>query len=167
MATGNTLVTLYPQDNEPPASNFATLDTRNGHPVLDFDDGATNERAVWSFILPRHYAGGGLTVYLHYSMTSDVANKVRLEAAFERIGDGSQDVDSDGFAAAQGVNVAAVPGTAGHVDIASIAFTDGAQIDSIAVGELCRIYVERDSSDATNDTAVGDLELHAIEIKET
>lgn len=166
MASGNSLLILTPLNNEPPASNFASVDTRNAHTVLDFDD-TTDESAVFKAILPRNYAGGGLTVYIHYSLTSDITNKVRWEASFERVGDGQQDIDADGFASAQGVNVAAVPGTSGHVDIASIAFTDGAQIDSIAVGEGFRLKVQRKPSDTTNDTAVGDAELWAIEIKET
>lgn len=166
MSSGDTLLIFKPQDNEPPGSNFATFDTRNRHTVLDFDD-TTDEAAVFKGVLPRAYAGGGLTVYIHYAMTSDITNKVRWDGSFERIGDGQQDIDSDGFATAQSVNVAAVPGTSGHVDIVSIAFTDGAQIDSIAVGEAFRLKIERKPSDGTNDTAVGDAELYAVEIKET
>ena len=60
-----------PQHNEPPSSNAATFDMRNQHPVLDFD-GSTNESAVFSGVMPQHYAGTtGVTVYIHYAMTSD------------------------------------------------------------------------------------------------
>lgn len=164
MASGNTLITLHPYDNEPPSSNYATLDTRNGHPVLDFDAG-TDESAIFSAILPRNYAGGGLTVYLHWSGTSATSGDVVWNAAFERIGEGQQDMDADGFASAQAVTATA-PGTTGHVDIAAIAFTDGAQVDSIAVGELFRLKITRDA-DNGSDTMTGDAELRAIEIKET
>ena len=164
MASGNTLCTFLPHDNEPPSSSFATLDTRNSHPTLDFD-AAADEAAVFSAVLPRHYAGGGITAYLHYAMSSATTGDVVLTIAFERIGDGQQDLDSDGFAAAKSVTVT-VPATSGHVDIASIAFTDGAEIDSIAVGELFRIKVTRDADNAA-DTATGDLELCGVELRET
>lgn len=164
MASGNTLLIFTPQANEPPSSNYATLDIRNGHRVLDFDD-ATDEAAVFKAVLPRNYAGGGLTVYLHYAMTNATSGDVVLTAAFERIGDGQQDIDSDGFASAQTATVT-VPGTSGHVDIAAITFTDGAQIDSLAVGEAFRLKITRDAN-AGGDTAAGDLELVAVEIKET
>lgn len=163
MASGNTLLTFTPQCNEPPASNFATLDTRNQHPVLDFDP-TTNEFAIFSGVMPRHYGGGGVTVYLHYAMTSAVANTVDWDVAFERIGDQQQDLDSDSFAAVQSVDNTTVPGTAGLVDIVSVAFTDGAQMDSVAVGEGFRLKVTRD---AVSDDAAGDAELRFIEIKET
>lgn len=166
MASGNTLVALFPTDNEAPATAYATFDVRNGHPVLDFDDTA-DEAAMFTFLLPRSYGGGGLTLHLHYSMASAVSGGVRLDAALERMGDGAQDIDTDGFATAKSVTVAAVPATAGHVDIAAIAFSDGAEMDGAAAGELCRIRIERKPSDTTNDTAAGDLELHAIEINET
>ena len=86
------------------------------------------------------------------------------DVAFERVGDAQQDIDSDGFAAVQSVDNTTVPGTSGHVDIVSIAFTDGAQMDSIAVGEYFRMKVTRD---AVSDTATDDAELIAVEIKET
>lgn len=166
MASGNTLATFYPADNEPPSSSYATLDTRNGHPTLDFDDSAASEAAIFSFVLPRNYAGGGITVYLHWSATSATTGNVMWQTSFERIGNGSQDTDSDGFATAVTWSAAGTSGTSGNITISNQAHTDGAQIDSIAVGELCRIKVERLGSNAS-DTMTGDAELMAVELKET
>ncbi len=114
--------------------------------------------------MPQHYGGGGVTVYLHYAMTSAVSGDVDWDAAFERIGDQQQDLDADGFAAVQSVDNTTVPGTSGLVDVVSIAFTDGAQMDSVAVGEAFRLQVTRD---AASDTASGDAELVAVELRET
>lgn len=163
MASGNTLAVFYPADNEPPTTNYATFDTRNSHPVLDFDD-TTAESAVFSAVLPRVYAGGGITCYVHHSATSATTGTIGWTVEFERIGNGSQDVDADGFASAQTVTAATVPGTSGNVAITNVAVTDGANIDSIAVGEKFRVRVKRD---VANDTATGDAEFHAMELKET
>lgn len=163
MATGDTLLVFTPLNNEPPSSNFATLDTRNLHPVLDFD-ASTNESAVFSGIMPRHYSGGGATVYIHYVMSTATSGDIDWDVSFERIGDQQQDIDSDGFAAVNSVDNTTVPGTSGNVDIVSVAFTDGADMDSVAVGEGFRLKVTRD---AASDTAAGDAELTAVEIKET
>jgi len=164
MASGDTLLVFMPYNNEPPSSNYATLDTRNLHPCLDFD-ATTNESAVFSAVMPRHYAGTtGITVYIHYAMTSAEANTVDWDVSFERIGDQQLDIDGDDFAAVNSVDDTTVPGTTGLVDIVSIAFTNGEDMDSIAVGELFRMKVTRD---AASDDAAGDAELYAVEIKET
>lgn len=163
MASGDTLLTFTPLCNEPPVSNYATLDTRNQHPVLDFD-ATTNESAVFTAIMPRHYGGSGVTVYHHYAMSSAEVGDVDWDGAFEQIGDQQQDLDADGFAAVQSVDNTTVPGTSGLVDIVAIPFTNGAQMDSVAVGEAFRYKVTRD---AGSDTAAGDAELLAVEIKET
>ena len=98
MSSGDTLLIFIPQHNEPPASNYATLDNRNQHPVLDFD-ASTNESAVFSAVMPRNYAGTtGITVYIHYAMSSAVADTVDWDVAFELIGDEDQDIDGDDFA---------------------------------------------------------------------
>lgn len=158
-----TLLSFTPQCNEPPASNFATLDTRNNHPVLDFND-TTNESAVFRGIMPNHYTGDGVTVVLHYAMTSAEANTVDWDVAFERIGDQQLDIDGDSFAAVNSVDNTTVPGTTGLVDVVSITFTNGEDMDSIAAGEAFRIKVTRD---AASDDATGDAELLFVEIKET
>lgn len=165
MASGNTLQIFGPLDNEPPSASFATLDVRNLHPVLDFD-GAADESAVFSGILPRSYAGGGVTVYIHFAATSATSGNVVWISAFERIGDGSQDIDSDSFATGNTVTHA-TSGTSGNVEIASIAHTDGSQMDSIAAGELFRIKITRDADNASDTVDATDVELLGIEIKET
>jgi len=164
MASGNTLLTLSAMDSTPPASSYATMDVRNAHPVLDFD-AAADESALFECVLPRLYAGGGLTVYIHWAATSATSGDVIWGVAIERIGEGQQDLDADGFATANTVTATA-SGTSGNIDIASVAFTAGAQMDSIAVGEAFRLKLYRDA-DAAGDTMAGDAEVMAIEIKET
>lgn len=163
MASGDTLLVFTPLNAEPPASNPATLDTRNQHPVLDFD-ASTNESVVFSGVMPRNYGGGGLTVYLHYAMSTATSGDIDWDVAFERIGDQQQDIDSDGFAAVNSVDNTTVPATSGNVDVVNVTFTDGADMDSVAAGEGFRMKITRD---AASDTATGDAELRFVEVKET
>jgi hypothetical protein len=163
MASGNTLFTFFPADNEPPSSNYATFDTRNGHPVLDFDD-TTGEDAIFTGLLPRSYAGGGITVYVHAMATSATSGTMGWTVAFERMSDATTDLDSPSFASAQTITAATVPGTSGVVLVLNVAVSNGANMDSIAVGEAFRLKVTRD---VANDTATGDIELLAVEGKET
>lgn len=163
MASGDTLLVFTPLHNEPPSSNAASLDLRNQHPVLDFD-ASTNEDAVFSGVMPQHYDGGGVTVFLHYAMSTATSGDIDWDVAFERIGDQQQDIDSDGFAAANSGDNTTAPGTSGNVDVVSVAFTDGADMDSVAAGEGFRVKVTRD---AASDTATGDAELRFVEIRET
>jgi hypothetical protein len=162
-ASGDTLVIFTPLNNEPPSSAYATLDTRNQHYVLDFD-AATNESAHFKAVMPRHYGGGGVTVYIHYAMSSATSGDIDWDVAFERVSDQQQDIDSDGFAAVNSVDNTTVPGTSGNVDIVNVTFTDGADMDSVAVGEGFRLKLTRD---AVSDTAAGDSEFWIIELKET
>jgi hypothetical protein len=165
MASGNTLVAFTALHNEPPATAYATLDVRNAHPCLDFD-AAADESAVFTGIMPRHYAGGGVTVYLHWAATSDTnnAHMCRWDVAFEAIS--GQDLDADGFAAVQSAT-GNPNATSGIETVTTIAFTDGAQMDSVAAGGLFRMKVTRDADHATDDDMTGDAELIGIEIKET
>ena len=164
MASGDTLCVFHPYNNEPPAANYATLDVRNSRPCLDFD-ATTNESAVFSGVMPQHYAGTtGVTGFIHYAMSSAEANTVDWDMAFELVGDQQLDVDGDDFAAVNSVDDTTVPGTTGLVDIVSIAFADGADMDSVAAGDGFRLKVTRD---AASDDAAGDAELYWVEIRET
>lgn len=167
MASGDTLVIFTPLCNEPPSSAYATLDLRNGHPVLDFD-GSTDEEAVFTGVLPGNYAGGGLTVRLLVGMTSATSGSARLQADIERINSGGLDIDADSFTGSFQSAGLTVNGTSGIFTWVDIAFTSGAQMDSLAAGEAFRLKVRRDADGTSGtDDQTTDLELLAIHIKET
>ncbi len=167
MASGDTLLVFGPLNNEPPAAAYATFDTRNAHPTLDFD-GATDEECVFTGVMPRNYAGGGLTVYLHASFTTATSGSCRWQADIERMDASSLDIDADGFTGTfQSVGVTA-PGTSGQIIVGAIAFTSGAQMDSLAAGEPFRLKIRRDADGTSGtDDITTDAELLAVEIKET
>ena len=164
MASGDSLVTFTPQANMPPSSNYATLDTRNSHLVLDFD-ASTNESAVFGGVLPRHYAGGGITATFVWMASTATSGVCVWNGAIERHQASTDDLDSDSFAAAQAASGTA-PGTSGQVLYTAITFSSGANMDSLAAGESFRLKVTRDAANVS-DTMTGDAELLRIELRET
>lgn len=166
MASGNTLVIFGPYDNEPPASNYATLDTRNSRPCLDFD-GSTDEEAVFTAVLPANYSGGGLTVDTFWAFTSATSGSLRVQADIERTDASSLDIDADSFPGFQSAGGTA-PGTSGQVIKVTVTFTSGAQMDSLAAGEVFRLKIRRDADGTSGtDDITTDAELLAVHIKET
>jgi hypothetical protein len=163
MASGDTLAIFTPQRNEPPSTNYATLNTRNGHLVLEFDT-TTQWAAIFAGVLPRNYGGGGITAYATWCAATATTGTIGWDVAFERIGAAQQDIDSDGFAAAQTITAATVDAASGNTGVTSVAFTNGAQMDSVAAGEAFRVRIRRD---VANDTAAGNAQLLALELKET
>jgi len=165
MASGNLLCSFTPQQNEPPSTAFATFDTRNGYLVLDFDD-TTDESAIFRGVMPDTYAGGGLVVKVLWSATSATTGSISLNVSFMSVTDDADDLDVKTFAAANNVN----PTTAnvsGEVDYASITFTDGADMDNVAAGEMFFIKITRDANGTTaTDDLSGDMELHQVLIYE-
>ena len=166
MATTEALGTFVAASNSPPTTNPATPDERNDHDVLDFD-ADTDESAIFKSVMPQNYAAGGITIVIHYTMSTATSGTVRLDAAIERLDVDGPDIDSDSFAAVQSVT-ATVPGVAGDPGSATITMTSGGQMDSLAKGDMYRIKITRDADNGSSlDTATGDFELHAVEIKET
>lgn len=151
--------------NEPPAANFATLDTRNSHPVLDFD-AATDEHAVFRGVLPSTYAAGGVNVKLIWAATSAITGTARWAVAWERIPVGAQDLDADSFATAKTAGGTA-DGVSGETTETTIPFSDGAEMDSVGAGEMFRLKVTRDADGTSGtDDMTGDAELIAVVITE-
>ena len=165
MAAGDTLLVFYPGDVElySTVAQTAVETLINQHMVLDFFDGETVDTVCnFSSILPSHYDSNGITVYIHYC-TPATSGDTDWEVAFERIGDQQQAIDSDGFAAAQTSTGNTVPGTAYLVDVIDIPFTDGAQIDNIAVGEGFRVQLTRAYEGTLTDSAY----VLMVELRET
>lgn len=144
-------------DNQPPASNFATLDTRNSIAVLDFDD-TTKETAVFVGVMSEAASlGSGLIVRLHWMATTATTNNCRWEVSLER---SNTDLDSDSFdTVATGTTTTS--GTSGIVSVTAITLTT---IDGVTAGDLFRLRVSRDAANA-GDTMTGDAELVAVEVR--
>jgi hypothetical protein len=164
MASGATLGIFLPQAGEAPASSFATLDTRNGIWVLDFDAAAA-ESAVFRGVLPASYGGGGLTIDLYWMATSATSGDVRWGAQIERDNENNHDLDADAFATQQ-LATGTANGTSGKLTKTTITVSAGANMDSLAAGEPFRLKVQRVAADGA-DTMTGDAELHTVHVKET
>jgi hypothetical protein len=116
-------------------------------------------------VLSPQYGGGGLTVRIRWSATSATSNAVRWEAAFRRIDDDAEDVDTSHTYDYNGVT-ATTASASGEVDYTTITFTAGADMDSLAAGESFVLRLRRKADDAA-DTMTGDAELHAVMVTET
>jgi hypothetical protein len=174
MASGNTLAIFRAQDCQPPATAFAQFDTIAGAstpaesiPVLEFEDGTatSGEYADFYGVLPRTYGGGGLTLTIYWLSSATTGNCV-WKAAFRRIADDAEDLDTTAHTYDYNSVTATTANAAGELDYAAITFTDGADMDSLAVGEAFILRIFRDGDDG-GDTLSGDAGLFAVEIKET
>jgi hypothetical protein len=143
-----------------PPSNPATLDLRNGRVVLDFD-AATAETMFFTGVLPSNYAGGDLSVAVHWMATSATTGSVRWKTQFERLEVNGPDLDATDFQTAAGVTSPA-NATSGKLAIAAATVT---AIDSAAAGDAFRIAIERDVAHADDDMT-GDAELLIVELRE-
>lgn len=160
MASGDTLAVWGAAAAIPPAANYATLDVRNGHVVLDFDD-STEESVSFPGALPSCYSGGALTAVLTWTATSDsdTDHQVGWGVSIERHPVGF-DIDADSFTtdAQTFLSVAADPGELKRTAI-PLNGTSG-----FVAGESFRLRVQRM---AVDDTAAGDMELLAVELRES
>lgn len=153
-----TLTYFTALDNQPPASGFATLDTRNSIAVLDFDD-TTEESAVFIGLLPENASlASGISTRIHWVATSGTTGNCRWGVQFERM---NTDLDSDSFDTAT-EDHSATNATAGIITTTTLTCTS---IDSLIAGDLFRLKVYRDVTDTTNDTMIGDAELIAVELR--
>jgi hypothetical protein len=144
-------------DNQPPATAYATLDTRNSIAVLDFDD-ATDESAVFVSIIPEGASlGSGLKIRLHWMATTATSGDVVWDVSLERM---TTDLDSDSFdTIASGT--AAASGTSGILTVTEITLTT---IDSVTAGDGYRLKITRDA-DNGSDSMSGDAELVVCEVR--
>ncbi len=170
MASGDTLLILTPMGNTPPATLYATLDTITGTstpaesiPVLDFDD-TTVEYADFYAVLPRNYSGSGVTLMFYHSAAANTG-VFGINAAFRAVPDDTEDLDTTAQTYDYNEVAATVAGTIGEVAYDTLAFTDGADMDSVTAGTYFILRIKRNTSVASD--ATGDCSLHAIEIKET
>lgn len=156
----------------PPGSSYATPDMRTGGsspaeglPVYDFDDTTAEYMDYFCYLTP-NYDGGGLTVVLPWSATSATSGAVVWRAAIRRLNDDAEDIDTSQTYDFNQASADTTASASGEPSYPTIAFTDGADMDSLAAGEAFILRVGRLPSDA-GDTMTGDAELWTPIIKET
>lgn len=152
-----TFTTFTPLDNQPPATNFATLDTRNSVALLDFD-AATDESAVFVGVIPEAAVlTSGIIVRITWAATSATSGACVWGAQWEKL---TTDIDADSFDTATTATTT-TSGTSGVPSITSITCTT---IDSLAAGDFFRLKIYRDA-DNGSDTMTGDAELICVEVR--
>ena len=156
-AVSKTYAIFTALDNQPPAADYATLDTRNSIACLDFDD-ATDESAVFISIIPEGASlGSGLKIRLHWMATTATSGDAVWDVSLERM---TTDLDSDSFdTIASGT--ATANGTSGILTVTEITLTT---IDSVTAGDGYRLKVTRDANNGS-DTMTGDAELVVCEVR--
>jgi hypothetical protein len=158
------LHTFRPAQNEPPAANFATLDTRFARPVLEFDS-STQEAAVFTDILNRGYSGGNIVVNVWFMCDTNTTagEEVVWEGAWEKMN--TLDLDGDSFDTAIEASAATCSTTAGIMTMATITFTSS-QIDGLTAGDPFRFKLLRDPANGSDDLDTIDAQVVLIEIRQ-
>ncbi len=174
MSSGDSLLWLGPEVWRPGDVDFATPDTilttSADEPdqiidVWDFDPGSTEEYLYCRALLPAHYAAGGLTARVFW--TSEATSGVcRWALAFKSMTGGADNVASKAFAAPNTVD-GTTDATARDTNDDDITFTDGADMDSVAVGEKFFLELSRNSSHANDTMNSNDGEFHGLYLLET
>lgn len=162
MASGNTLAVFTALAGEPPASNYATQDTRNAHPVADYDAG-TIETLFFTGVLPSNYAGGGVNVDITWLATSATSGDVVWGASWEQDGANTTDFDSDNFGT-ETTGTGTANGTNGKTTLTTLAISH-ANMGSPAAGDAFRLRIRRVATDG-GDTMTGDAELDTVGVRE-
>jgi len=146
-----------PLDNQPPATNYATIDTRNSIMTLDFD-AATREEAVFVSVIPEAAVlGSGLTARINWTATTATTGNCVWGIQYEKM---NTDIDSDSFATAA-TTTSATNATSGIITTTTITTTN---IDGLAAGDPYRLKVFRDAANGS-DTMTGDAELISVEVR--
>ena len=168
MASGQPVVIIL--DVLVPSANSPQLTVRTGGStpaervtVWAFD-ASTIEYIDFKCVL-MGYGGGGLTFTLPWSAASATSNATRWGVAVRRIQDDAEDIDTSQTYDYNDVDDTAASAS-GELSYPTVTFTDGADMDSWATGELAIVRVRSNASHA-NDNMTGDAELWGIIGKET
>jgi hypothetical protein len=145
----------------PPDANAATIDYRSGgstpgeqYMVWDFDPTTVEYMDFLCYL--DGYNSGGLTFTIPWSADGTNAGNVEWEIGIRAIPDDAEDVDIAHVYQYNNV-VDAAPSVDGEVVYPTIAFTDGADMDDWADGELAIVRIKRDTSVGSNMAADAQL----------
>lgn len=168
MASGESVVEIL--EISQPATLFAPLTRRAGgstpaESALVYAFDAATDWYLDFLCRLQGYGGGGLTFTLPWSAASATTNVTRWGIAIRRFADDAEDIDASHTYDFNEVDDTCASAT-GELSYPTIAFTNGADMDSWAEGELAIVRVKRSAAHA-NDTMAGNAELWTLAAKET
>jgi len=169
MGSGDSVVQIIRE--MPPTTLFAPLITRVGGST------PTENITAWAFDAATveymdflcklvGYGGGGLTFTLPWMAASATTGNTIWSIAIRRIQDDAEDLDTSQTYDFNNSSAVAAASASGEVSYDPVTFTNGADMDSWADGELAIVRVRRFASDS-GDTMAGDAQLLDISGKET
>jgi hypothetical protein len=145
----------------------APPDRFKGRPVLTFDDDDPEAAITPVVVMPQGlggYNGGTLKADIHYFTDGGTGN-LDYEVFVEAATPDSDTLDMEGSVGWDSANAVtdAVVGVQTYPRVATVTLTNK---DGVAAGDIVRFGIRRDADDGVNDTVVGDVRLHSLEIWE-
>lgn len=140
---------------------IASAGSRNGHPVINFDD-TTIESVICSDKISNQYSGGNITVDIDWVAATATTGAVTWGVEFERNTPGGNDIDSNSYATQQTGN-STTNATSGVITRTTIILTQ-TQADNVASNDYFRMRFERVPTDGS-DTMSGDAQVLKITVR--
>lgn len=133
-----------------PASDPAVADSRNGHPIISFDD-TVAENVLFNPAMFSSYSGGDISVDIDWVAETATTGGVTWGIEIERNAPGGNDIDSDSFDTQQ-TGTSATNATSGVITRTTITLTQ-AEADAIEASDAYRMRVQRVVGDGGDDMA--------------
>lgn len=154
-------ISFGPNDALFPSTNPTSAFSRNGHPILNYDD-TTAEKVDFKRHIQSGYGGEDIKVDVDWVAETATSGAVTWGVEFERNTPGGNDIDSDSFAAQQTGN-STTNGTSGVITRTTITLTQ-AQADGLIANDDFRMRVERVTGDG-GDTMTGDAQILGVIVR--
>ena len=140
-----TFMRFGPRENEPPATSFAVIDTRDGLPVLAFP-WDVQASAIFTETIPQGTdISGGIAFFIQWASLSSVSGTVGWTVELQRLSDDGIDTDaaSSQFGTPAVITEVAVPAAAGQLRTTSVQIGALALPAGLAAGNGLRIRLRR------------------------
>lgn len=144
-----------------PSSNPAVADSRNGHPIISFDD-TVAENVLFSSMASLNYSGGDVTVTIDWVAETATTGGVTWGVEIERNAAAGTDIDSDSFDTQQ-TETSTTNGTSGIITRTTIILTQ-AEADAVEALDSYRMRLQRVVGDGGDDMT-GDAQVLRVGVR--
>jgi hypothetical protein len=172
MASDDVLALWPPQSGEPyvNGTNVPTPDTRNTHPLWDFNDSGDTYLYFTARLPPWYTSLANISARMWAGFTTDITSghTAYLNVYLYRMTDTSLDSVGDIDYALFGTGIVSASTTSGRLTALTINMTavGGVGYNTFQPGDWVRLQLSRMGANAIDD-AVGDMELRYVALYET